>query len=236
MYTIHRQVSPSTCNEQGRLKLFSAFQMLQDCSELWMDSEPYLKRRYEEEGRAQLLASRQVEVLRVPRYGEKLSVTTSIYDCQPLFGFRNTVIRDEKGEPCYLTWSMGAFVDRETGRLKKLDQALLDSIVYDEKIEMPYRDRRIVVPKDCEPELAGTFPVMLNDIDYNHHMNNANYIRIACECLPADFDPKHIRAEWKLPARRGDMLTAQRVVDSATVFITIINQEGKVCTIMEFQQ
>ena len=28
----------STCDSEGRLKLYSALQMMQDCSEMWIDS------------------------------------------------------------------------------------------------------------------------------------------------------------------------------------------------------
>ena len=37
---------------------------------------------------------------------------------KPMFGFRNTFIYDAEGNPCYKTWSMGAFVDRVAGKLK----------------------------------------------------------------------------------------------------------------------
>lgn len=236
MYTINTQVTPSTCNEQGELKLFCALQMMQDCSELWMESEPFIQQKYQEEGRAQLLASRQVEVIRTPRYGEKLTVTTSVFDCQPLFGYRNTVIRDAEGNPCYLTWSMGAFVDRTTGRLKKLTQEMIDSLHYDEKVDMEYRDRRIILPKDASLEEVERVAVTRNDIDYNHHVNNANYVRIAVEHLPKEFRTKNLRMEWKLPARMGDTLIVQRLISTEGIYFNLLNQEKKVCAILEFQQ
>lgn len=235
MYTIETRVLPSACNELGELKMYAALQMMQDCSELWMESEPYLQQKYEEEGRAQLLASREVEVRRVPRYGERLTVTTSVYECQPLFGFRNTVIRDQAGLPCYVTWSMGAFVDRQTGRLKKLSQDLMDSLHYDEKVEMEYHDRRIVLPKDRPLQEVGRVDVTLNDIDYNHHVNNANYLRIAVEYLPQGFVVHHVRMEWKLPARMGDTIVVQRLTEGDTVYCCLQNQDGKVCTLLEFR-
>lgn len=43
MYSIDNIVTTSTCDRDGKLKLFSAFQMMQDCSEMWTDSEPEVK-------------------------------------------------------------------------------------------------------------------------------------------------------------------------------------------------
>lgn len=40
MYTLNYKVTTSTCDNNGKLKLYSALQMMQDCSEMWIDSEP----------------------------------------------------------------------------------------------------------------------------------------------------------------------------------------------------
>ena len=39
MYSLNYKVTTSTCDSEGRLKLYSALQMMQDCSEMWIDSE-----------------------------------------------------------------------------------------------------------------------------------------------------------------------------------------------------
>ena len=62
MYSIDNIVTTSTCDKDGNLKLFSAFQMMQDCSEMWIDSEPMVKEFFEKSGMTQLLASRQGRV------------------------------------------------------------------------------------------------------------------------------------------------------------------------------
>ena len=90
MYSLKYKVTTSTCDSEGKLKLFSALQMMQDCSEMWLDSEPQVKEYFARENMAQLLASRQVEIIRVPEFKEELTVTTSVYGMKPMFGFRNT--------------------------------------------------------------------------------------------------------------------------------------------------
>jgi hypothetical protein len=40
MYSLKYKVTTSTCDSEGKLKLYSALQMMQDCSEMWIDSEP----------------------------------------------------------------------------------------------------------------------------------------------------------------------------------------------------
>ncbi|MBQ3768405.1 MAG: hypothetical protein II866_05340 [Prevotella sp.] len=108
MYSLTYKVTTSTCDSEGKLKLYSALQMMQDCSEMWIDSEP--------------------------EYKEELTVTTSVYGMKPMFGFRNTFIYDAQGKPCYKTWSMGAFVDKTAGKLKRVDDATIQSMTLEPQL------------------------------------------------------------------------------------------------------
>ena len=206
MYSLNYKVTTSTCDSEGKLKLFSALQMMQDCSEMWIDSEPQVKEYFANENMAQLLASRQVEIMRVPDFKEELTVTTSVYGMKPMFGFRNTFIYDAEGKPCYRTWSMGAFVDKANGKLKRVDDAVANSLLIEPQKEMNYKDRRIILPKEGGKAFA-PIQVMRADIDYNRHVNNANYIRMAMELLPEDFVVKGLRVEYRVAAKMGDGLT-----------------------------
>ena len=164
MYSLNYQVTTSTCDSEGRLKLYSALQMMQDCSEMWIDSEPGVKQYFKEQNMAQLLASRQVEIIRVPVFKEKLTVTTSVYGMKPMFGFRNTYIYDAEGNPCYRTWSMGAFVDKATGKLKRVDNDTIATMTLESQLEMNYKDRRIILPKE-----NGIYHVRSHSRDASRH-------------------------------------------------------------------
>jgi len=205
MYSLKYKVTTSTCDSEGRLKLYSALQMMQDCSEMWIDSEPGVKQYFTEQNMAQLLATRQVEVIRVPEYKEELTVTSTVYGMKPMFGFRNTFIYDAEGKPCYKTWSMGAFVDKSTGKLKRVDDATIASMSLEPQLEMSYKDRRIILPKEGGKTLD-PIRVLRADIDYNKHMNNANYVRVAMELLPEDFKVSGLRVEYRVAAKLDDLL------------------------------
>ncbi len=233
MYSLSYQVTTSSCDSEGKLKLFSALQMMQDCSEMWIDSEPGIRQYFAEQNMAQLLASRQVEVLRVPCFKEKLTVTTSVYGMKPMFGFRNTFIYDAAGLPCYRTWSMGAFVDKTDGKLKRVDAATIASMTLEPQLEMTYRDRRIILPKDSGTSCA-PIPVMRADIDYNHHVNNANYIRMAMELLPDGFQVRELRVEYRIAAKMGDTLTPTIYPTAPDTFLVSLSVGGEVSAIMEF--
>lgn len=236
MFSLKYKVTTSTCDSEGRLKLYSALQMMQDCSEMWIDTEPGVRQYFSEQNMAQLLASRQVEVVRVPAYKEELTVTTSVYGMKPMFGFRNTFIYDAEGRPCYRTWSMGAFVDKASGKLKRVDDATIASMRLEPQLEMGYRDRRIILPREEASESVQVLQpvrVLRADIDYNRHMNNANYIRMAMELLPEDFVVKGLRVEYRVAAKLGDMLTPV-VYRTADGIIVSLSMGDDVSAIIEF--
>ncbi|MBR3452864.1 MAG: hypothetical protein IKH25_08350 [Muribaculaceae bacterium] len=234
MYTLDYLVTTSTCDSEGRLKLYSALQMMQDCSEMWIDSEPAARKFFNDNNMTQLLATRQVEVIRVPRFKERLTVTTSIYEVMPMYGFRNTFIRDAQGNPCYRTWSMGAFVDLATGKLARISDDAIASLTLEPKQEMNYRGRRISLPKQ-DGTVMDPVRVMRADIDYNRHMNNANYVRIAMELLPEGFEVHDMRVEYRIAARLDDLLTPT-VYSIEGGYIVSLAVNGQPSAIIEFLQ
>lgn len=234
MYTLDYLVTTSTCDSEGRLKLYSALQMMQDCSEMWIDSEPAARKFFNDNNMTQLLATRQVEIIRVPRFKERLTVTTSIYEVMPMYGFRNTFIRDAQGNPCYRTWSMGAFVDLATGKLARISDDAIASLTLEPKLEMNYRGRRISLPKQ-DGTVMDPVRVMRADIDYNRHMNNANYVRIAMELLPEGFEVRDMRVEYRIAARLDDLLTPT-VYSIEGGYIVSLAVNGQPSAIIEFLQ
>ena len=235
MYTLKYQVTTSTCDSEGRLKLYSALQMMQDCSEMWIDSEPGVRKFFTEQNMTQLLASRQVEIVRVPNYKEELTVATSVYGMKPMFGFRNTFIYDAEGKPCYRTWSMGAFVDKSNGKLKRVDDATIASMTLEPQLEMNYGERRIILPKEGR-EQHDSITVMKADIDYNRHVNNANYIRMAMELLPDNFEVRNLRMEYRLAAKLGDSLSPTVFHVSNDTILIALFIDSEVSAIVEFKK
>ena len=179
---------------------------------MWIDCEPMVKDYFLKQNMAQLLATRQVEVIRVPNYKEELTVTTSIYGMKPMFGFRNTFIYDAQGEPCYKTWSMGAFVDKTAGKLKRVDDATIQSMNIEPQLEMNYKDRRIILPK-TEGETLEPIKVLRADIDYNRHLN--------------------LRVEYRVAAKLGDWLIPTIYHTDAGIVIAL-SVGSEVSAIMEF--
>ncbi len=236
MFSLEEYVTAGRTGADSRLKLVSAIDIMQDCSQLWMKSEPQFEAYFEENGIAQLLVSRQVDLLRIPVYGEKLKVTTNVFEVQSFQGFRNTVICDEHDKPCIVSWSTGAFVCMDNNRLAKIPTEVLSQMTLDAKVEMEYLERKITISDTGRIGYAPV-PVMRNDIDMNRHMNNAHYVRIAIEFLPRDFKVDRLRVEYKTPAAEGDLLYPYMIKHGKTqIFILLLNKNGQSHAVLEFSQ
>lgn len=218
----------------GRLKLFSAIQLMQDCSEYWKTSEPEFRNCLVENAAAQLLVYRQLDILRVPALYEELTCSTWVFDCKGANGFRNTIISDAAGNPCYVSWSQGAFVNMDSGRLFRIPQEVMEHLHFEPRYEMQYLPRKIVLPPAPEiamPEIC----VQRNDIDYNQHVNNAQYIRMALEFLPAGFEIGGMRVEYRRAARYGSRLQAA-IMEGENKLWVLLREAGEICCIIEFSR
>lgn len=221
-------------DRHGRLKLFSAIQLMQDCSEFWKTSEPVFNQCLEDNEAAQILVYRQLEILRVPRLYEELTCRTWVFDCKGANGFRNTIISDAEGKPCYVSWSQGAFVNVGTGRLFRIPNEVMQQLHMEQKYDMVYLPRKIEPPRTLEINLP-EIPVQRNDIDYNQHVNNSQYIRMALEYLPSGFEISAMRVEYKRSVRFGARLQACMREGDGTLCV-VLRESGVDCCIIEFHR
>ena len=71
------------------------------------------------------------------------------------------------------------------------------------------------------------------DIDYNKHVNNANYVRMAMELLPEDFVVTGLRVEYRVAAKLGDTLVPTIYRHDKVIIISLSIGE-EVSAIIEF--
>lgn len=177
MYRTHTQLTTNGAGPDGFQSLVSIITMMQDCSLAWLASEPVMAAYLEREHVAMLLASRQLEVCRRAHLGEELTVATSIFAFNRLLGHRNTCIYDADGALVAKSRCVGVFVSRDTGKTVRLPQEVVDSLVYDPEIPVDVSAKKIHVP-DVAPDRVEHVRARFSDVDFNGHVNNAQYVRM----------------------------------------------------------
>lgn len=232
MYTITSRVGASQTGPDGRMKLVSAIDVIQDCSLFWMESEPSFSHYLSEHRLGMFLLFRQADILRLPQFGEPIAAATCIYDCKGFYGYRNTVLYGGDGAPCVKTWGLGAFVSLESGRMVRLPKEEMERVTLDPKLEMDYQSKRILLP-DTPGHSLPPIPVRRNDIDFNGHMNNARYLEAALELLPSARPVGRLRVEYRSAARPGALLHPRLVEEPDRAFLTLSDAQAHPYAVVE---
>ena len=235
MFQIERTVAISDTAPGGCLRLSHALDYLLECECFQMDSEDDFSVYLRNNGIAVFLAFRQVEIIRLPAYGEHLTIRTNVYDCKNFFGFRNTTIYDEQGHICVLCAAIGAFVNRASGRPGKVPSEIVHGFHFDPALPMEYLSRKITLPTQ-KPELLAPFRVKEHEADMYGHFNSNRSLDETMEYLPADFRFDRLRLEYKAQARPGDLITPalyRGVPAPGGLTFTLSNESG-LCTVFEF--
>ena len=105
--------------------------------------------------------------------------------------------------------------------------------VIEEGINDLKADRKIKF--SSEREKVGEFKVLKTYIDNNGHMNNADYLRVAAEFVPADFEYYEVDIIYNKEAMEGEMMTAYLHREENEIEITFEDKDENVLAKVRLQ-
>lgn len=236
MYQINSRVRYSEVNSEKQLTLTALLDYLQDCCTFQGEDLGVGVDYLMHEHVAWVLSSWEIEVIRYPQLGERITVGTWPYEFKGFYGSRNFLILDETGEPLVKANSLWVFMDTEKMRPAKVNEDFMR--VYGERLEKPlegkWGDRKIAIPQEGVQQAQ--IRVVRHHIDTNHHMNNSKYVQVAEEYLPEGWLVDGLRVEYKKAAMLGDALIP-RVTQSANKITVVLSDEAdKPCAVVEFSR
>ena len=79
-----------------------------------------------------------------------------------------------------------------------------------------------------------SFPVRPHHLDTNHHVNNGQYIRLAVNVLPIDFEVSEFRAEFRLAAKMGDTMYIRTTSENGKFYVVFTDKEENPYFLSEF--
>lgn len=237
MFEIQRTVGSSHLNTKGEMRLSAAVDFMQDCCCFQLDSEKELTKYFTENHVTMFLISRQINLIKPAHYGDRLFIRTSIYQFRPAYGYRNTLIYNDKEELLISSYAGGAFIDIDQGSSTVVPRELMETVPMDPKFQdMEYLPRKIHLPKTPAEKVFPETPVFRYYIDHNHHVNNARYLDIAEEYLPEGFEAKTCRIEYKTAAKYGDKILPVRYETApGIVLISLQDPDGRIFANTEFR-
>lgn len=235
MYKMTYQVLSSQVDSNSELKPLALVNILQDCEGLHIDGLKLFSGTLKKEGIGIFLSYRQMNIHKMPKLYDTLYIETFPYETKGYFGYRNTIIYNEKRELLISTYCLGTFTSLKTLRPTRVVKEALDTLDEEPRFDMNYLPRKIEIGNLEEIKKGHDIYVTKLHIDVYQHMNNSFYVGFAEGMMPNDFKVKMIRVEYRTPVILGEIITPYLYKNSEGYIVLIKNQINQVCAIVEFR-
>lgn len=234
MFSFESEVRYSELNFEGKLSLDKILDYFQDCSSLHSESLNVGLEFLNEQQRAWVLSSWQVEIKKYPLYKEKITISTWPYGFKSFFGYRNFMMHDKYGEVMAQANSAWILLDLNTMRPTKVLPEMVSAYQLEPALPMSIESGKIIVSEQMRP--LPPFETRKYHIDINQHVNNAKYILFAEECMPNGFNIIHMRAEYRRAAVYGDIIYPYIAEHESKVTVLLADQEKKPYAVIELEK
>jgi len=233
MYSYDTRVSFSKVDAEENLTINAVVDYFQDASTFHSEDiglgYDYLKPR----NLIWVLNTWQIDVIRMPKYLERIKVCTIPYKFRGFLGYRNFYIENEAGEMLVKANSMWSLLDITSIKPVRPEKEMLDGYGEAEALEMDYCNGKLRLPDEIEQHKPVT--VERHFLDPNHHMNNGQYVNLAGCYIPDNLKIKRLRAEYRNQAFLGDIIYPVSGENEPGKYTVSLNDaEGKPYSVVEF--
>lgn len=183
LYEIESRVRYSECDELGNLSVLALINYLQDCTTFHSEDigrgVAYMSARHQ----AWLIAAWQIEIVRLPRFCERIRVGTWCHTMSRTLASRNFVICDEACKQLVRADSLWFVYDADAGRPVRIGDEQRVYLTDIPPLDMPPTKRRVRLKGESVD--APAVQVSELHLDTNRHVNNAQYLAMAMAALSA---------------------------------------------------
>mgnify|MGYP001011717877 FL=1 len=155
-----------------------------------------------------IITDYDIEVVRLPRFAEEITIETEALSYNRLFCYRRFTIYDEAGQELIHMMATFVLMDRDSRKVHAVEP----------EIVAPYQsdfDKKLIRgPKYelLEEPVSKDYHVRFYDLDMNGHVNNSKYLDWIFEVMGADFltqyIPKKINLKYVKEVRPGGVITS----------------------------
>lgn len=232
MYTFESRIRYSETDSEGKLTLLSLLNYFQDASTFQSEDLGVGVAYTGEKHLVWVLSSWQIVVERFPSLAEWVTVGTFPTDFKAFIGTRNFFMQDEQGEYLAKANSIWALLSTDTGKPALPTERMREQYVLSERLPMDYAHRKVAIPEGGKEEEE--IVVKKHHLDTNHHVNNGQYVSIAMEYLPENFEIRQMRAEYKKQAYLDDIFYPYVAQIAGGYVIALLDDQKKPYVSIEF--
>lgn len=232
MYSFNSRIRYSECDSQCKLRLEALLNYFQDASTFQSEELGAGIAYLEPRNLVWVLASWQIDIKRYPALGEKVVIGTHPYDFKGFLGSRNFYMLTEEGEILAQANSLWTLLNFDTMKPTMAPKELTDKYEVEPPLEMEYAGRKIRIEGEAVP--GEPIVVRKQHLDSNYHVNNAQYVSMAVDCLPEGLCIGGLRVEYKKQAHLNDVLLPYVTKEDNRIVVSLQDEAGAVYVNAEF--
>ena len=175
------------CDRSGTLRLLTLMNIFQDTADSHASNIGVGIEHCQAHGLAWVGSNYQIEINRLPAWHENITVQSWPAVEKILGAVRDFIIRDEEGKEI----------------IRASSQWVLERALKTDFARLPDPER-----EDCRE----VFKIRYDDIDVNHHVNNAVYPLWATEAVPADFRLEHVPQALEIAFKKEGLFGENAVI------------------------
>ena len=232
MYQYIDRVSYSEVDANLNLTYYSLVNYMQDCSCFHSDEAGVGVSYLSALNLGWFVTSYEIHINRLPKYMEKIVISTYPYQVRGMMARRVYTISTESGELLIYADSLWVLMDLIHTKPARINEEIENA--YPDDGNRPEYDFRRPKLRYTNPGLkVGKFVVNEHLIDTNGHMNNSFYIDLTRSYLPKE-DFSEIDVNYKKAALLFDELDVY-LVELETGYQVVLKKEDEIYTIVEYK-
>ena len=235
MYEFTERIRYTEMDENRNVSLTSIVNFMQDCCIYEAEDGGVGIDWLKEHHTAWMLISWQVKILRRPVFCEHVKIKTWACGFRHFLGQRNfTITNAETGELLIFAYSEWAYVNVQTQKPERhVPEEELAVYGINPPMDYPFEKGRLDIPEEMEARPPITVTEM--NIDTNHHVNNGQYVALACSVLPEG--TAHVtdfRCDVRAQSVLGDVLYPYISREEGSVTVVLNDPDGKAKLVARF--
>lgn len=187
-YRLNYRIQFMDCDEKGRLKLSALIKLLMHVSNLQLTSLGLGTGDFLAKGLGWVVTEYQFAFVRLPQAGQAVTLTTEARGYNRFFCYRDFGVEDQAGQTLVTAHSQWVILDLQKRKIVTPTADLLAPLAQPQQVRGLHLKRLRPLP---EYDKKGSYQVRYDDLDTNHHVDNANYFVWMTEPLGRRFLNQH---------------------------------------------
>ena len=228
MYEYQKRIGFSQCDTTRHFTVTALIDAFQDCSTFQSEDLGVGFDVLEKLDLVWVINYWELEIEKLPRLCDLVTVGTFPYSFKSCFGLRNFYMKDPDGRYLVKANSMWTLIDSKAARPARMPEFVSKAYEVEPRLDMGYNSRKVMIPEGKGVTVCRKEPIRIQDhhLDSNHHVNNGQYVRIAMSELDGESNVAHLRIDYRKQAMLGDVIYPV-VYGKANERVVALNDENE---------